>query len=189
MWEEDILSRNSDCAFRPDSTILCIVSLQGDTVVFKDSGEFQSPEEFFRYRLIDYLKDQNYWVVEAGGYEWIEWHLVNGKNGAVDVTIAAPVPSPDGSRFLCVKEDIEACFIYNGIQVWRLSPGGLVLEFEDVDVPWGPVDAMWQDDSTITFQKHSYDWDTYDELMRPGSLRLSAEGEWIPDDPEDWLFN
>lgn len=188
MSEEDMFSVYGDYVFRPDSTILCIVTIQGDTLLFKDSGEFQSPEEFFRYQLIDFLPDQNYWVIETGGYEWIEWCLVNGKTGSMEIAIASPVPSPDGLRFLCAKEDIVACYIYNGIQIWRLEHDKLVLEFEDVDVPWGPVDVMWLDDSTIDFQKHSYSWDTWEETFRPGSLSLSAEGTWIPDDPNDWEF-
>jgi hypothetical protein len=188
MSEENIFSKYGDHAFRPESTILCIVSTEGDTVLFRDNGKFQSPEEFSRYQLIDFLPEQNYWVVETGGYEWIEWCLVNGENGAMQTTIASPVPSPDGSRFLCAQEDIVAGFIYNGIQVWRLEAGSLVLEFEDVDVPWGPVDAMWQDDSTIVFKKHSYDWDTMDETFRPGTLSLTAGGSWIPDNPKDWMF-
>jgi len=186
MLEENILSRYEDLAFRPDSTTLCIVTAQGDTVVFRDSDVFKSPETFFVYDLIDFLPGQKFWVIEAGGYEWIEWQLLDGRTGRIETVIAPPVPSPDGSRFLCAQEDIVAGFIYNGIQVWRLDPHGLVLEFEDVDVPWGPVDAAWEDNSTITFRKHSYDWDTWDELFRPGSLRLSADGEWIPDDPGDW---
>ena len=186
MLEHTILDHYGDMISRPDSTTLLIFTTQGDTVVFKDSDDIQYALDFARYRAVDYNRELNYWVVEMGGYEWMEWRVVNGATGVVDTTISVPVPSPDGSRLLCYKEDITACFLYNGIQVWRIDPEGLILEFEDVDVPWGPVEARWQDDSTIVFGKMTYDYDTWEMQTEPGSLTLSPDGQWLPDDPADW---
>jgi len=63
---------------------------------------------------------------------------------------------------------------------------GLVLDFEDVSVPWGPVNAAWVDDSTVVFDKMYYDTENWEMLTRPGRLELSPQGEWLPDDPADW---
>jgi hypothetical protein len=186
MLEETILENYGDLIFRPDSTTLCIVTDAGDTVIFRNSEDVESALDYADYRAVDYNRDLNYWVVEMGGYEWIEWRVVDGETGAVDTTISIPVPSPDGSWLLCFKEDITAGFLLNGIQIWGRGPDGLVLEFEDVDVPWGPVEARWQDDSTVVFQKMTYDYDTWEMQTRPGSLTLSADGVWSPDDPLDW---
>jgi hypothetical protein len=189
MTESTLLSNYGDLIFRPDSSTLCILTSSGDTVVFENSGnDITSALDFADYHAVDYNPDLNYWVVEMGGYEYMEWRVIDGETGAVDTTISVPVPSPDGTRLLCCKDDIVACFIPNGIQVWRKTQDGLDLEFEDVSVPWGPTCARWQDDSTIVFQKTSYDYETWDLLTRDGSLTLSGDGTWMPDDPEDWKY-
>jgi hypothetical protein len=188
MSEETILARYGDRIFRTDPSTLCILTLSGDTVVFRDRVDMEFAEDFALYRAMDYLEEQEYWVIEMSGYEWMEWYLIDSRHGSVDTVIAPPIPSPDGTRFACVMEDITACFIYNGLQVWRVVPDGLVLEFEDVDVPWGPQEPSWEGDSTIVFEKHTYDPATWDDLMRPGSLELSPDGTWIPDDPADWEY-
>lgn len=189
MTEDTMLEVYGDRAFRPSEGTLCLVTGQGDTLVFSDTGaEIVYAEDFAMYMLVDYLERADYWVVEAGGYEWVDWRLVNGETGESFTAISAPLPSPDGSRLLCFKEDISAGFIPNGIQVWRVDENGLVLEFEDVSVPWGPVNAVWEDDSTVVFEKMYYDPKNWDLLTRPGWLELSPRGEWLPDDPEDWSF-
>jgi len=181
-----ILERYGDRAFRPDPAKLCIITPDGDTVVFQNNSGIKFPEQYADWTLVDYLPAQDCWVVEMAGYEWMEWQLVSGSTGESHRAVSRPLPSPGGSRLLCHKEDITACFIENGIQVWRVDPGGLVLEFEDVEVPWGPIDAYWEDDSTIVFQKMTYDYDTWEMLTRPGRLALSSDGRWMPDDPADW---
>lgn len=186
MSEESILQDYSQRVFRPDPATLCAVTVPGDTVVFMNNDNIDSAEEYAVYRVIDFLVEQNLVVIETGGYEWMDWRIVNLATGAVDTTISAPLPSPDGSRLLCFKEDMAAAFIPNGIQVWRLDPAGLVLEFEDIDVPWGPNNAYWETDSVIRFEKYSYSWENWEVTASPGCLKLSQNGIWLPDDPADW---
>lgn len=189
MSEEALLEINGDRVFRPEPGVLCIIAGSGDTLVFADSGnDIEYAEELSTYRLVDYLPGQEFWVLEVYGYEWVDWRLVNAATGAVDTTISTPVPSPDGKRLFCHMEDISAGFIPNGIQVWRVDPDGLTLEFEDVTVPWGPINGSWDGDSTIVFEKMYYDPETWDVLTRPGRLELNSEGTWVPDDPEDWKY-
>ncbi len=124
-------------------------------------------------------------VLERDYLEYRHWILVNGVDGSSQQAIAAPVPSPDGTRLLCANEDIMAGFTDNGIQVWRISPDGFVLEFEDISLRWGPKEAMWEDDDTIVFDKFEFDAQTYGFTTSPGKL-LHLDGVWTPDDPEDW---
>ncbi len=152
------------------------------------SNDVTSALDYADYHAVDYNPDLHYWVVEMGGYEYMEWRVIDGETGAVDTTISVPVPSPDGTRLLCYKEDIVAGFLPNGIQIWRRTPEGLELEFQDISVPWGPANAVWQDDSTIVFDKMSYDYETWDLLTREGNLTLSGDGTWMPDDPKDWDY-
>lgn len=184
---EEYLLEAHENAFRTSPEVLCIITEQGDTVTFQNRRETKVGLESACYYLIDFLPEVSFWTVEMHGYEWMEWYAVSSATGASTTTIGPPVPSPDGSRLLCLMEDIDAGFIHNGIQVWRINPDGtLRLEFEDIDVPWGPRNGEWRNDSTITFEKLAYDYDSFEYFSRPGKLKLNGEGVWEPPDPEDW---
>jgi len=186
LGEEDLLM-TMDSAFRDSPDVLSITTDDGGTVTFRNSSQTKEGLGDAYYYLIDYHPEVNFWTVEMHGYEWMEWYAVSGANGNTTTTIGPPVPSPDGSRLLCAMEDITAGFIYNGIQIWNINEDQtLTLEFEDLEVPWGPLNAEWADESTVVFQKFAYDWDTYEEYTTPGKLKLDEQGIWRPLFPEDW---
>ena len=176
-------------AYRPDSMTICLLTDLGDTVVFRDGEGLDFEGDFARYGIADHLGDLDYWVIHRIGYEWETWYLVSGSTGEMDTTISPPVVSPDGTRLLCFMDDIMAGFVENGIQIWRARPDGLVLEFQDLSVPWGPLEAVWDDDSTVSFVKMYFDWDIGDYYYEPGRLELNRCGEWIPEDPDSWDYS
>ncbi|MCK5115528.1 MAG: hypothetical protein KAR44_02945 [Candidatus Aegiribacteria sp.] len=186
MSEETILADYGDLVFRPDSVTLCILTAEGDTLVFADRPYSEDIDISYAYEVISWLPQQNYWILQIYGHEWQETLLVNGVNGRIDRTISSPVPSPDGTRFLCFNGDQVACFDDNGVHIWRIDADSLALEFSDLDVAWEPRKMEWISDSVIVFEKLYYYWRTYDEKHLPGRLELSSDGTWIPEDPESW---
>lgn len=185
MSESELLDLYADRVFRSDDSSLCIVLSSGDTVTFTDDRKPVYPEDYNALFLVDRLPELNLWVLERNFFEYSHWILVNGADGSFEQAIAAPLPSPDGTWLLCANEDIMAGFTDNGIQVWKLSMDGFVLEFEDISLRWGPRDAMWEDESSIVFKKYEFDADTYGFTTSPGKLLL-LDGVWTPDDPGDW---
>lgn len=184
--EQVLLDSYGDRVSRPDSTTLLIVSGSGDTLAFIDNRDPEFSEDFAVRELAAYLDDQDLWVIVTGCYEGSTTLLVDGADGGMTRVVSVPVPSPGGDRLLCFNEDIIAGFDDNGIQVWRVDPDSLVLEFEDLSVPWGPAGAHWEGDSLVAFLKRTFVWEQgrYDD--RPGWLELSDDGTWMPDDPADW---
>ncbi|MFO7627783.1 MAG: hypothetical protein R6V62_11035 [Candidatus Fermentibacteraceae bacterium] len=185
MSERELLDLYADQVFRSDASTICIVTSSGDTVTFTDDRKPVYPEDYNALFLVDRLPELNLWVMERDYFEYRHWIIVNGADGSSKQVIAAPIPSPDGTWLLCANEDIMAGFTDNGIQVWKPSPEGFVLEFEDISLRWGPRDAMWEDDQTIVFEKYEFDARTYGFTTRPGKL-VYSEGVWTPDDPVDW---
>ncbi|OPL19610.1 MAG: hypothetical protein AVO35_09860 [Candidatus Aegiribacteria sp. MLS_C] len=95
MTEDAMLELYGERVFRPSPGTLCLVTGQGDTLSFRNTGgETVYAEEFARYSLVDYLEGIDYWVIEAGGYEWVDWRLVNGETGESFTAISAPLPGP-----------------------------------------------------------------------------------------------
>jgi len=184
--EESILNNHRETIFRPDSMTLCVLTTEGDTLVFADTDHSLEIDNSCAYEVISWLPQQNYWVILIIGHEWQQKLLVNGVNGRMYRTVSMPLISPDGTRLLCFNADQVACFDDNGIHIWRIDTDTLALEFEDLDVGWEPRQMEWMSDSVIIFEKMYYYWRTYDAKYLPGRLELSSDGTWIPDDPDSW---
>ncbi len=188
--EEALLNTYGDRIFRPDPLTLCIVSTEGDSVFFQDcSGNSLHgfmPDKMALYSAVDYLDRINCWVVKFDGYDCGSWRIVNGITGQVDTVISVPQLSPDGMRLLCCHRDITGCFTANGLQIWRACPEGFTIEFEDLAVPWGPWNSFWKNDSTVLFEKTTWNYEQRDFVSRPGSLYVDSNGNWTPDNPDDW---
>lgn len=184
--EELILNNHGETIFRPDSMTLCIVTTEGDTLVFADTPHTLEIDNSCSYEAISWLPQQNYWVILIIGHEWQEKMLVNGVNGRIYRTVSMPVISPDGTRFLCFNGDQVAGFDDNGIHIWRIDADSLALEFSDLNVGWEPRKMEWISDSVIVFEKMYYYWRNHDAKYLPGRLELSGDGTWVPDDPDSW---
>ena len=184
--EESVLNDYGEMIFRPDSLTLCIATAEGDTLVFTDAPNPAELDVFCVYRALAYLPQQNYWVIWIIGHEWDGWLLINGENGRIKRTVSMPVTSPDGTRFLCAKADLGACFVDNGIQIWRIDSDTLALEFEDLDVAWEPHNTEWISDSVVIFDRQYCYWKTWDIKILPGRLELSSDGTWVPENPQSW---
>ena len=183
--ESELLDTHPD-AFRADERTLMIVTAEGDTLTFRDREDPPHGLQSAMYRLVDHLPELNFWTVKVMGYEFIDWQTVNGETGEITTTIGPGIPSPDGTRLLCMNEDIHAGFNPNGIQIWAIQPdGSLELEFEDTSVPWGPRNGRWVNDTTISFIMLSYDYDTYEYTGKKSKLML-IDGMWTPPSWEEW---
>lgn len=188
--EESLLDNYSEMIFRPDPLTLCIVTTEGDTIVFADTPvDLRGGDYWHVYSVVSYVQEQDYyyWVIRSDGYEWLEWYIVNRENGRKYLTISGPNPSPDGHRLLFSYWD-DAGFCKNGIEIWRIDADSLALEFSDLDVPWDPYHANWESDSVVVFEKTTWDYGIPEMTTLPGRLELSSDGTWIPDDPASWEY-
>ncbi|MDM7992202.1 MAG: hypothetical protein QUS11_02705 [Candidatus Fermentibacter sp.] len=183
--ELSILSTYGDRAFRPGPGTLCIVTELGDTLVFTDQSDPEYMEDYAVYELSDFLPEQNCWVITESFCGWDVIHLVNGLNGGITDAVSLPEPSPDGTRLLCTHKDIVVGMLWNVMQIWRVYPDSLVLEFQYRNEPWGPLGAGWAGDGLIVFDSLIFHKSLDEFSHHPGSLRLSADGIWTPDDEDD----
>ncbi len=182
--EGQLLADSDERAFRPDPGTLCILTTDGDTVTFTDVTDMDEICYFSVFTLADRLPEQDYWVVQLSGHEWAEYFLVSGKNGSYSSAISVPVASPDGTRLLCAYRDIIAAFVDNGIQIWRIDPDSLALEYSALNEDWGPSDVEWIDDSSIVFDRISVDWVTWEAHVTVSQVVMTEEGCWEELEPE-----
>jgi len=119
------------------------------------------------------------YVVERRYYlEGRQMYLVDGRTGGLLEIDELPVSSPAGSRFITASLDLVAGHLPNRIRIYRVQPGGPVLEWEIEPRDWGGQHPQWVDERTVRIERGTVDWSTHRLVTTPVLLRLQG-GTWI----------
>lgn len=110
-------------------------------------------ETFLSYRFAGTLPGQHFFVVKQVGFEWWSMLLVNMKDGRQHQVDNLPVFSPDGERFVTANLDVQAGFVSNRLQIFKMVDGMGTLEWELEPSDWGPKNAVWESPTRIKFSK------------------------------------
>lgn len=159
---------------RGDTLVIPVAGPEPVRLVNADAG---GPENVF-YSYRDHLTDAGYHVVDVHYWEGSAHILVDDSTGQQTRVPGPPVVSPDGHRLVVASAAGVAGYSPNELQVWRVTPDGLELEWEVQPDDWGAADPRWTDARTVRFQRTRHDCENnepicYDEA----SLRL-RDGEW-----------
>ena len=159
--------------------------LDGRTLVMEDRAEPDlqgtEPDMPRRFSLRDYLEDPAYYVLHRQLHEGADYLLIHAGSGAQFSVQERPVISPDGLRVVTASAGLSGMSSGNAVQIWRLEPAGIVLEYELIPGDWEPSEPGWLDDSTIQLRQQA-------PLVGDGrafsrSIRLvSRQGEWRLDE-------
>lgn len=157
-----------------DSTTLIIRTAAGP-LVYRD--HLEPDESYISYILSTWFSELDLVVLNASYWEGSSYFTVDLNTGDEYRMISVPLPNPSGSLLLCYNVDLVAQYSANGFRIWEATEKGLHVEYELLDtMDWGPADAFWMNDSTVSFTEHEYT-DEYDLLERP-MLLLQRNNEW-----------
>jgi hypothetical protein len=146
-------------------------------VVLED--DCSSTESAVRHFFESHLADIGYFLVKADLYEGRAFLLVNDKTGDKTWLKGPPVVSPDNRRFVAASMDLEAGYIPNEIQVWRLEPPGPKLEYSaNFGEQWGPSDPSWKNADTISFKKNVLDPGSPSHLLSTPAILRRKGNQW-----------
>ena len=105
--------------------------------------------------------------------------MVDAATGAMTEIDAAPVMSPDGSRFATASLDLVAGHGPNRFRIYRMSPNGPVIEWSFEPKEWGPADPVWLDTSRIRFDRVTADTRTAPiSFRRSPAVLEGGTGSW-----------
>lgn len=106
--------------------------------------------------------------VSVAGYfwEWLCYYLVSVTDGHKTQLLYMPNVSPSGNFIVCSFADLEAQFVTNGIELYKVNNGSVREVFKVEIADWGPEEIRWQSDSVIFIKrlhldkkyKESYDY-------------------------------
>ncbi|MDX1675424.1 MAG: hypothetical protein R3314_11575 [Longimicrobiales bacterium] len=162
-----------DAAARSGDT-LTIERPDGGERTFVDRGTAAATVKF---AYAGYLSAIDQHVVSVHFYEGGEYRLVDGSSGRVTTVASWPVVSPNRGRVVVASDAGVAGYSPNLLQVWRVRPDGLVLEWAR-EPAWGAVDARWVDSTTVRFRKIVWEGcEALEGCPSDATLRL-RDDEW-----------
>lgn len=128
------------------------VKRNGDTLIFStDRGDYvtlfniqsDAPDSFSVFEYKGRLNTINHTLSMGMFYEWYYYLLINSFTGDTTDTWGWPEVSPNGKMIISVNADIEAGFTNNGIQIFDVTNGSIMLAGEKEIDYWGPEEVRW----------------------------------------------
>jgi hypothetical protein len=106
-----------------------------------------------RYNFRQYLPGVAYFLIHRQSYEGHDYLMVHRQTGRLFALHDVPVVSPDRQRLVTASNGVTGGYSPNAIQIWRLSDNGLELEQTLQPEGWGPSEATWLANDTISVTK------------------------------------
>lgn len=149
--ERSLLNEHSSTVVRQQDSLIFQLNNNNKFILRNDSSDDE--DAWAIYHFAGTLHNIGYWYVDVTYYEWWNTILVNQQNGDTTITIGKPCVSPDKKFIMCGNVDLTAGFTANGLELYRLTNGKLVLiglcELDD----WGPKTISWKNANTIFIEQ------------------------------------
>jgi len=161
---------------------LIIQPRSGRPIEMEDSGPDAEGASVGIYGYNGFVTDLQSHLVEVQFYEGGKYLLVSRDDGKVTDLDDAPILSPDRLRFVTSSGGGHTL---DRVQVWRVAPQGIELEFSYSACGWSPGDAKWLTNREIEITKALVDPSNADEnpsvSEQRAHLRLEEDGWWVYD--------
>lgn len=115
----------------------------------------EDPDSSHRFSFRENLSGPGYYLLHRQSHEWVDYVLINARSGKRFTLQERPVVSPDGSRLVTASAGLSGMSAGNAVQVWRIKPSGLELEFELAPKDWEPTDPRWLNNRTIQLRQQA----------------------------------
>ena len=128
---------------------LTITLTTGKPIVFVDGEKGDTESKWYSY--LDHLRAIRYHLIHEQHYEGDSFLLVHAGSGAQCHIEGVPVISPDRARFITASTD--RAYGFNGVQIWRVTQAGPVLEWSFDPGAWSPRAPRWVNSTEVRVKK------------------------------------
>ena len=140
------------------------VSRVGDSLIFKTNSGSKilvnkgtDADDFENYKYIGKLNDINSYLVFATFWESYAFLVINAKTGHENYLCGYPEISPDKKYVAAAGFDLQAGFVFNGIQMYDVTPDSLKPNWSRELSKWGANNLAWLDNDNLILEKMSVD--------------------------------
>lgn len=141
---ENAQIKKYSASVKRNGPILSLSAEKGSPIVFNDT------EDTF-YSFVDYFQSIGYYVVLTHSFESYNYKLVNAKTKKSFSVNGLPVLSPDNKRIAAASLDLEAGYMPNSFQIWKVDGDRLAMEYSIEPKEWGPSKPVWLTSTSLKF--------------------------------------
>jgi hypothetical protein len=114
-------------------------------------------DDFTQYYYYGKIKEVGYHVLFVGMYESFSYLLVNENTGKETYMCGIPVVSPSKKFLAATCCDLDAGFVFNGVQMYDVAADSLVPVWKRELTKWGANEMAWMNDHSLVVKKQQYD--------------------------------
>ena len=146
-----------DAAFvkRIGDTLFLKLSI-GDLKKLVSNNNAES-DSLVHYDYICKLENINYYLIFMYGHEWFSYLAVNSKTGKETYLCGEPAVSPNKKYLAASCCDLQAGFVFNGIEMYDVESDSLKLNWKRELTKWGANELAWIDDHNLIVKKQQLD--------------------------------
>ena len=161
-----IVKRNGDS--------LILYFSNGSEKIYVNKPLTEMMDDFTQYYYYGKVKEVGYHVLFVGMYESFTYLLVNEKNGKETYMCGIPVVSPNKKHLAATCCDLEAGFVFNGVQMYDVTSDSLFPVWERELSKWGADEMAWMNNHSLVVKKQQYD--TAHQNLVSSFIKLSCCG-------------
>lgn len=154
---------------------LTISFSNGTRKIYVNRPFTQTIDDFIQYSYYGKIKELGYHVLFVGIYESFSYLLINERTGKETYMCAIPVVSPNKKYVAATCCDLEAGFVFNGVQMYDVTEDSLLPVWKRELTKWGADEMAWTDDHNLVLKKQQYD--TVQHNLVSSFIKLSCCGK------------
>lgn len=145
---QDLVSRNEDTLF---------IKIDGNKIKKYINDNSIESDSYTEYHFMSKLPGINYYLVKIYYYEGYSYMMLNAKTGKESYLWGIPSVSPDNKKIMASCFDLQAGFVFNGIQYFDITPDSLQLQWSRELNKWGSDKLAWINNDMLVAERLTMD--------------------------------
>lgn len=135
---------------------LTITFNNGSTKNFINNNSIES-DNFTEYHLVHTFPDINYYLIRVNLYEAFTYLMINANSGKETYMCGIPTLNPNKTKLVSGCFDLEAGFVFNGLQMFTISKDSLQQNWSRELTNWGANNLAWINNNNFVAEKIELD--------------------------------
>lgn len=169
--EKNNLSQNPEVKRNGDTLFIVLKNNSVKTLVSKPYVE--GADDLTEYKYLGKTQPINYHLIYVGLYEGFTYLMVNADNGRETYMCGLPVVSPDKKHLAASYFDLQAQFVFNGIEMYDVTKDSLKLKWRRELTKWGADNITWMNNNTLLAEKMYLDTN---QNVHTGFIKIFCDG-------------
>lgn len=133
------------------------VTLNNGSIKYYINNSSIESDNFTEYHLVHTFSDINYYLLRVNLYEAFTYLMINANNGKETYMCGIPSLNPNKTKLVTGCFDLEAGFVFNGLQMFSITKDSLQQNWSRELTTWGANNVAWINNNHFMAEKIELD--------------------------------